>query len=459
MVIDYAKKGVEFIRKYPGILSSLILIVLIPLALYANVQFTIDQFDANINTIVRGKAFLTEKVLDTFMFEYVERPDLKDKIREVIESNPEITAIEVLTQKDKELVSAVSIVREHKNLSNQTVQALETAGLLAWQNNEATGFLSTDNDVRQWNVVKPFYDNQNEKVGLVRLTISLQETDAARNMAIRNSYTIMVFAVLLVIILVINHTRFVKFSVSLSKLREVDKMKDEFISMAAHELKTPVVVMKGYAEILQQSAVHLTEEQKMDRLKAIVSYADNLMSLISDILDVSRIEQNRLVLDVRDESPYEVIKEVVDTIQLSAEQKGLVVAYEDKTQLEPAILSIDTKRLRQIMINLVGNAIKYTEKGTIRIGTRIDKMHKRFIISVEDSGLGMSAEAQRSLFQKFYRVKTEHTESIAGTGLGLWITKALCEAMGGVISVESMEGVGSKFIIALPLKKGEGEAI
>ncbi|KKU75720.1 MAG: hypothetical protein UY00_C0035G0007, partial [Candidatus Wolfebacteria bacterium GW2011_GWA1_47_6] len=117
MVIDYAKKGVEFIRKYPGILSSLILIVLIPLALYANVQFTIDQFDANINTIVRGKAFLTEKVLDTFMFEYVERPDLKDKIREVIESNPEITAIEVLTQKDKELVSAVSIVREHKNLS------------------------------------------------------------------------------------------------------------------------------------------------------------------------------------------------------------------------------------------------------------------------------------------------------------------------------------------------------
>lgn len=228
-------------------------------------------------------------------------------------------------------------------------------------------------------------------------------------------------------------------------------MKDEFISMAAHELKTPVVVMKGYAEILQQAAAKLTEEQKMERLKAIVSYADNLMSLISDILDVSRIEQNRLVLDVREESPYGVVREVVDTIRLSAEQKGLVVTYEDKEQLEPVQIAIDTKRLRQIMINLVGNSIKYTQKGTIHIVTRADKIHKRFVISIEDTGLGMSAEAQRSLFQKFYRVKTEHTESIAGTGLGLWITKALCEAMGGDISVESMEGVGSKFTVTFPL--------
>lgn len=451
MVFDYVKKGIDFIRRFPGILSSLILIVLIPLALYANVQFTINQFDANINGIVRGEAFLTEKILDVFLFEHIERPDLKDTVQKIIENNPEITAIEVAMPEDEMFKPIVSIVREHKNISDQTRKALETAGLLAWQNNEATGFLSTDNDVRQWNVVKPFYDKQGERAGLVRLTISLEETDIARSEAIRNSYTIMVFAILLVIILVINHTRFVKFSVSLSKLKEVDKMKDEFISMAAHELKTPVVVMKGYAEILQQAAAKLTEEQKMERLKAIVSYADNLMSLISDILDVSRIEQNRLVLDMREESPYEVIKEVVDTIKINAEQRNLAVAYEDKGSVEPAMVSIDTKRLRQVVINLVGNAIKYTEKGTVRIGTRVDKLHKRFVITVEDTGLGMSAEAQRSLFQKFYRVKTEHTESIAGTGLGLWITKALCEAMGGDISVESMEGVGSKFTVTFPL--------
>lgn len=448
----------EFIRKYPGILSSLILIVLIPLALYANVQFTINEFDANINAIVRGKAFLTEKVLDAFLFEHIERHDIQEKLQTVIEKNPEITAVEVSVQQEGQLSSIASIIREHKNLSEQTREALETAGVLAWQNNEATGFLSTDNDVRQWNVVKPFYNTQNEKVGLIRLTLSLEETDLARSRAIRNSYTIMVFAILLVILLVINHTRFVKFSVSLSKLKEVDKMKDEFISMAAHELKTPVVVMKGYAEILQQAASRLTEEQKMERLKAIVSYADNLMSLISDILDVSRIEQDRLVLDVRETSPYEVVLEVVDTIKINAEQKGLAVTFEDKEQAEPAVVAIDTKRLRQIMLNLVGNAIKYTEKGTIHITTRADRIHKRFVITVEDTGLGMSAEAQRSLFQKFYRVKTEHTEGITGTGLGLWITKALCEAMGGAIAVESMEGVGSKFTVTFPLKESVEKA-
>lgn len=452
IVLEYIKKIWGFIRKNPGIVSSLLLLVIIPAALYYNVKTTVDAFTTNIDEIVQSQVFAAEKMLGVFVIEYPEKAALQGKVDEVMQANADIEFIEITKGERDGYAPLASMTREGRQISTETQKKMLELSSIAWaKNDEGIGFDSNDNGMRQWNVIKPLHAKTGEEIGLIRMAMSVGDADELSRRAQEQAYYVLFGVILLVIILIINHTRMFQYAVLFGKLQEIDKMKDDFISMAAHELKTPVVVMKGYAELLQQAAAKLTEEQRNDRLKAIVSYADNLMSLIADILDVSRIEQGRLVLDMRDESPYATIKEVADTIKVSAEQKNLILVYEDKELSEPVTISTDTKRLRQILINLVGNSIKYTETGTIQVLTKVDKIRKRFIIVVEDTGLGMSAEAQRSLFQKFYRVKTERTEHVAGTGLGLWITKAICEQMGGEISVESMEGVGSKFTVVFPL--------
>ncbi len=114
---------------------------------------------------------------------------------------------------------------------------------------------------------------------------------------------------------------------------------------------------------------------------------------------------------------------------------------------------VNPNRLKEILYNLIDNAIKYTFRGKIEVKTKIDQVKRKCYISIEDTGVGISAEAQRWLFEKFFRVKTKETADIPGTGLGLWISKALTEKMGGEIFIESIEGTGSKFTISFPLVK------
>jgi len=114
---------------------------------------------------------------------------------------------------------------------------------------------------------------------------------------------------------------------------------------------------------------------------------------------------------------------------------------------------VNSNRLKEVLYNLIDNAIKYTLEGGVEIKTEVDEIKKKYYITVQDSGIGISAEAQQRLFEKFYRVKTKETADISGTGLGLWIAKTLARKMGGDILIESMEGKGSKFTIIFPLKK------
>jgi signal transduction histidine kinase len=136
---------------------------------------------------------------------------------------------------------------------------------------------------------------------------------------------------------------------------------------------------------------------------------------------------------------------VVEGFVQPAKDKGLSLEYQGGA----ATLLVDPERFRQVAVNLVGNAVKYTERGEVRVSSKTSG--SRYLLRVSDTGLGISAENQKRLFEKFYRVKTEATARIEGTGLGLWITKAMIEAMGGRISVESIEGKGSDFIVEFPL--------
>lgn len=148
-------------------------------------------------------------------------------------------------------------------------------------------------------------------------------------------------------------------------------------------------------------------------------------------------------------NPVSVLEDATSSFSLPAKDKGLSIELDKSGIKEGDFIMVDKDRLRQILVNIVGNAVKYTLKGEIKL--RAYTEGKSLLIRVSDSGVGMSAEEREHLFEKFYRIRSKETMDVRGTGLGLWISKKMVEEMGGKISVESIKGVGSYFILRFPL--------
>jgi signal transduction histidine kinase len=231
------------------------------------------------------------------------------------------------------------------------------------------------------------------------------------------------------------------------KLKEVDQLKDDFISMASHELRTPLTVIRGYAEFINE-APEISPQTKSFVSKIDISTKE-LDSLVADILDVSRIEQGRMSFKIEKINPQEIISDVVNSLVLPAKEKGLNISF-DKSKIESdQLINIDVSRFKQVLVNLAGNAVKYTPKGEVTVSQYAEK--NTLYIRISDTGIGMTEEERKRLFEKFYRIRIKETENIRGTGLGLWITAKIIKEMNGSLSVESIKGVGSHFIVSFPI--------
>jgi len=224
-----------------------------------------------------------------------------------------------------------------------------------------------------------------------------------------------------------------------------NKAKSIFLANMSHELRTPLNGILGYAQILNRDN-SLTEKQK-EGIAIIQRSGDYLLTLINDILDLSKIEANKVELSPTDFHFHVFLAEIVDLFKMRAEQKGIVFAYTPLSHL-PEGVHADEKRLRQVLINLLANAIKFTQLGgvTLKVGYHEDKI--RF--QIEDTGTGIIQEDLAAIFQPFQQ-SGEEVYKAEGTGLGLAITKRIVEMMGGEIQVESRLGKGSTFWFAVKL--------
>ncbi|MCK4354871.1 HAMP domain-containing histidine kinase [Candidatus Parcubacteria bacterium] len=445
----FLKRIFSFIKNYPGILYSLLLIIVIPSALFYNTLFTAKSFQKNIDTNLQTKALIVEDIFSIFASDIFSKPEiLQEKIKKITEENSEITNLRVMKEKEggNFQVVASQNPEEIGNLFS------EVSLNISWSQNQSIANLIGSKDERFWEVIKPIYNNDTEeKIGLVSMALSLKQPDALIVESLYRSYFIVILAIMLSLFLIIQHTRLFGYVVLSKKLQEVDKMKDNFIRMTTHELQTPITNIRAYSHVLKEEMDSLSDEERKEHLFRIESSAKNLSELIYDILEVSRIEQGRLDFTYKQIFPAGIINEVVQELKLKADQKYLKLTIDISEH--QACINANPLRLKQIITNLVENAIKYTPKGEIKIAMNVDEQKNECIISIKDTGLGMSAEHSKRLFERFYRIKTRNTAEIAGTGLGLWITKQLCEKMKGKIFVESMEGIGSKFTIIFPLTK------
>lgn len=236
-----------------------------------------------------------------------------------------------------------------------------------------------------------------------------------------------------------------------ARLRELDKLKDEFVSLASHELRTPMAAIRGSVSTVLEGYAGEITSQTREFLAAAYNENDRLIRLVNNLLNTSRIEAGRLSFTVsRLELPI-IINEVVKNLQMAAKEKNLYLIYEPFGFL-PQIQG-DEDKLKEVIINLIGNGIKFTSQGGLTIRTVVEGNFVK--TSVADTGTGIHKEDFDLLFKKFSQVKRDqkYTKSYGGTGLGLYLSQKIIEGLGGKIWLESEVGKGTTFLFTLPIAK------
>ena len=232
---------------------------------------------------------------------------------------------------------------------------------------------------------------------------------------------------------------------------DLDRIKDEFISTVSHELRTPMTPIKGYTQLLiQEDKIGPLNEMQRKFLGVIKSNADRLDALVNDILDISRIDADRVKLVLQSVSLTALIDQVLPIFDYQISEKNLTVALDIPTELPLAYA--DPDRLIQVLVNLIGNCVKYTRPND-KIDIRAVSSGDHLQVDVIDTGLGISAEDQKYIFDRFFRAERDASSLVDGTGLGLSIAKTFIDLMNGEIWVQSELGQGSTFSFTLPIVK------
>ena len=229
-----------------------------------------------------------------------------------------------------------------------------------------------------------------------------------------------------------------------------NQAKSDFLANMSHEVRTPLNGILGYTELLLRGADGGNEHERLDFLKTIRDSGRHLLQLINDILDISRIEAGHFHVEMVASSPDQILREVISAQRMSAQQKGIVLDYRWESRV-PETIQTDPHRLKQLLMNLLGNAIKFTERGGVTIVAKLDDTEGQPKLRLEfhDTGVGIPENKLEAIFEPFVQSDTSVTRRYGGTGLGLAISRRIAQSLGGDLFVESVVGRGSVFTVTL----------
>jgi two-component system sensor histidine kinase/response regulator len=234
---------------------------------------------------------------------------------------------------------------------------------------------------------------------------------------------------------------------------EKEEVQRRFVTFVSHQLKTPIVAVKQYLDVMMYMSPEEMPERAREWIRRSQLRLGEMLAIIQDWLDLARLEHGQLAKTDASADLREVAQSVVQAQATAAERAGVTVAIEGAPQL-PAVRG-DSGSLGMLLTNLVGNAVKYNRPGG-KVAVRMSARDDSVVMEIQDDGLGIPSESMDKLFQEFYRVKTASTENIPGTGLGLAICKKIASELGGTISVASREGEGTTVTVQLPVHRRIG---
>ena len=455
---------------------AVVLILLIPAAFVVNTYLFVLGLNSAFETELTSKANLASTILSSTLEDSLKDKDKLASILEKVTANsPEIEGLTILTfERGTPVVLATN--EADQALSNESVLLTK----LAWTTGQPyTTKLEVLNEeaktFRIWQVSLPVArevkeaegggknqkvkagsetnaENQTETIAVINLKISGEKSDVLISNLERNSVLFTLITLFVIVLLLLNHFRFFGYARLFNKLKEVDEMKDNFISLASHELRTPVTAMKGFAALALKKLQKGDIQSALKDISMVSKSSESIDNLVNDLLDVSRIEQKRIKMDIKALDLTQIITTVNGELQVQATSKELTLLYQKPIQ--KLVLNADEQKIKQVFVNLIGNAIKYTPKGSVTVTHEVVGNQVKTL--VKDTGMGIPAEEVPNLFQKFHRVQNDKTKDIRGTGLGLWITKQLVEMQKGKILIESIVGTGTSVIVSFPLSSKQG---
>ncbi|MGC8820978.1 MAG: sensor histidine kinase [Fervidobacterium sp.] len=353
---------------------------------------------------------------------------------EVIDYVQLLSYLSGVTLENLRLLDFIDRAREYFesiiNLSNDGVLVLNTYNEIEFRNSKAKEILENTRDIHN-EIVEHIIKNEEffeiDK-GSLFFSVSVKEVELLGERKI------------------LVNIRNITSEKEVQKLRELDKIKTNFIANISHELRTPLAAIKAYTETLL--SMPMNEEESKEFLKIVYNQSLRLEELLNDLLDFSQLESHAMKIIKENVVLCDIIKISVETVLNMAREKGVNINY-DCPQLE---IRCDKKRLQQVLVNLLTNAVKFSDprKEEKIVNVSIREKENDLEITVEDNGIGIPEDKTDKIFEKFYRVDNELTYSVPGTGLGLAIAKEIVEMHGGKISVESKLGEYTKFIVSLP---------
>lgn len=232
------------------------------------------------------------------------------------------------------------------------------------------------------------------------------------------------------------------------KLKSVDKLKTEFLSLAAHQLRSPLTAIRGYTSMLLDGSFGKVDDKQKEAIDRVFQSSTHLTKVVEDLLNVSKIEAGGMKYEMALFDLEKPVHDLTTDLSVTAQNKGLALTFTNDSK-GPYMITGDMEKLRQVVLNIIDNAIKYTEKGSINVLLARDEARKMIKIAVTDTGMGISAEEKEKLFQKFSRGEGGKTNT-SGSGLGLYLAKQIAEAHGGDVAIDSPGvGKGSTFTIEL----------
>lgn len=237
---------------------------------------------------------------------------------------------------------------------------------------------------------------------------------------------------------------------NITEMKKVEYIKSQFVSMVAHELKTPMAAVLGFLNIILDPSLQTSPEQQKDYLGRSKNRLQGLLEMVNDLLDISRMEMKTKQRELKLLNIGELVKSTTDFLELETKKRGIEVKTKFHDNL-PGILA-DNNEITRLFTNIIGNSVKYNKENGL-IDIEVSKSGNFIVTRISDTGIGMKPEEKAKLFSEFYRIKNEHTRSISGTGLGLSIVKRITESYSGKVEVESEYGKGSTFTVYLPYTK------
>jgi PAS domain S-box-containing protein len=239
--------------------------------------------------------------------------------------------------------------------------------------------------------------------------------------------------------------------VAKGKAEESDRLKSAFLANMSHEIRTPLNSILGFTELLSDPAIQTNANQRLEYARIINTSGANLLTIINDIIDISKIEAGQVHVRKSRFSAQELIISIWKEYGLKAQNKGIELKIDNALPEQNIEIESDAAKIKQVLINFVGNAIKFTEKGTVTIGMRVNG--ESVLFYVKDTGIGIPKEFHGHIFERFRQIEGSATRKYGGNGLGLAISKSLIELLGGSIGMESEEGKGATFYISLPERR------